>query len=426
MKIFCVGIGGIGLSGVAQIFRSEGNEVLGSDSSLSEITESLEQSGIKIYGQHKEENIDESFDMLIYSEAVPIENPERVAAEKYKINQISYAEALGLISENKKTIAITGTHGKTTVTGMLTSILLQSQLDPTIIIGSKIDLLDNQNYRVGSSNLFLTEACEYRGNFLKLFPDIILINNLEPDHLDFFETAENYYNAFQKLIEKIPEDGVLIIYENDQDKIDLTKVKASVKIISKEVFKDKKYDLSIPGIHNQMNAYAAESTADALGISKDDVFSGLKKFNGTWRRFEYKGEINGAKVYDDYGHHPSEIKATIQAAREIHGDKQLVLVFQPHQYSRTKLFFDDFSSSFYGATEVWITDIYQARDSESDISSTSAEQLSEAINEKQNSKYVPLSELPNKIKSKAEPDKVYLIMGAGSIHELFLKLEVNK
>lgn len=417
MKIFCVGIGGIGLSGVAQILKSRGHEVSGSDASVSSLTASLEERGIKVFSRHDESNIDESHKLLIYSEAVPESNPERVKANELGIKSINYAKALGMISEEKKTIAITGTHGKTTVTGMLTSILLEAAADPTIIIGSKIDLLNGQNFRVGEGEIFLCEACEYRDNFLELTPDIVLINNLDPDHLDYFGTEERYYESFQKLAEKIPEHGTLILFDEDSRKLDLSHVKATIKILRRS---GKPYSLRVPGIHNQQNAFAAEAVAKTLGINPAAIHFGLSAFHGTWRRFEYKGSINGAKIYDDYGHHPTEIKATIQAAREWFPEKKLVVVFQPHQYSRTHQFFDEFTKCFEGADNVWITDIYKARDTQEDIEKVSAEKLATAIGSK--ARHAPFEILPQQLQSVANEQMVFLIMGAGNINGVFQHL----
>lgn len=424
MKIFCVGIGGIGLSGVSQILKNQGHDVSGSDSSVSEITLLLAEDGIKVFQGHSSDNIDESIDLVIYSEAVPEENTERMKASELGIRQINYAKALGILSEDKKTIAIAGTHGKTTVTGMLTNIFLETNLDPSIIIGSKIDVLGNKNFRYGEGEILLAEACEYRDNYLELYPDIVLINNLEPDHLDYFKTEENYFASFQKFIEKIPEDGTLVIFEEDQDKIDLTKVQAGVRIISDEDCNGELIALSVPGEHNQRNAQAAKAVAEVLHIDAEKIKEGLKKFNGTWRRFEYKGELNGAIVYDDYGHHPTEIEATIQAAREKYPDKYLTIIFQPHQYSRTNQFFDQFKDSFHEANEAWITDIYEARDSQEDLESVSAEKLANALNQK--SKYFPMSQLATEMQNRSEKGKLFLVMGAGNIHSVFDKLDLKK
>jgi UDP-N-acetylmuramate--alanine ligase len=421
MKIFFSGIGGIGMSAIAQIFQAKGHEVSGSDTSLSDITKNLEQKGISISGEQVSKNIDESYDLLIYSEAIPETNSERMKANELGVKQINYAEGLGMLSHDKKTIAITGTHGKTTVTGMLTSILLVAQTDPTIVIGSKIDHLDNSNFRVGQSDLFLTEACEYRDNFHHLSPDIMLINNLEPDHLDYFKTEENYYKSYQTLIEKIPETGTLILFEEDEKKLKVKNIKAKIKIISDEQCGVCPYVLSVPGQHNKQNAFAAAEVAKTLGITDDFIRRGLEDFHGTWRRFEYKGLLNGAKVYDDYGHHPTEIKATLQGAREWFPDKKLILIFQPHQYSRTRALFSEFSQSFTDANEVWITDIYKTRDSEEDIAATSAEQLAEAVSDT-DAKYIPFIQLASEITKTADPNTVYLVMGAGNINKLFDEL----
>jgi UDP-N-acetylmuramate--alanine ligase len=424
MKIFFVGIGGIGMSAVAQIFQAKGDEVSGSDSSISELTQSLKDKGINVYDKQIAENIDESFDLLIYSEAIPENNPERQEAKALEIRQMNYAEALGTISKEKKTIAITGTHGKTTVTGMLTSILLAAQADPTIVIGSKIDHLDNLNFRVGESDLFLTEACEYRDNYHHLSPDVILINNLEPDHLDYFKTDENYYKSFQIMIEKIPETGTLIVFEKDAKHLEIKNTKGKVIRVSEEQCGVSPCVLKVPGQHNKRNALAAAEVSKSLGISDEVIRRGLEDFHGTWRRFEFKGKVKGAKVYDDYGHHPTEIKATLQGAREWFPDKRLILVFQPHQYSRTRALFSEFAGSFGAASETWITDIYEARDSKEDKAATSAEKLAEAITDS-NSKYVPFEQLSSEITKTADPNTVFLVMGAGNINRVLSNLNYD-
>jgi len=420
MKIFCIGIGGIGLSAVAQILKAQGHQVSGSDMNASAITQRLHDSGISV-SEHRADNIDKSTDIVIYSEAISESNPERQQATQLGVMQISYAQSLGMVSEKKQTVAITGTHGKTTVTGMLTSIFLEAKLDPSIVIGSKIDLLDHQNFRVGSSPVFLTEACEYRGNFLFLKPHIVLINNLEPDHLDYFKTDEAYYACFQELCEKIPSDGKLILWEEDQQYLDLDTISAEKLILTKT----QAFELQVPGQHNQMNATAAAAVAKALGVDEQSIVNGLKNFKGTWRRFEYKGSVNGAKVYDDYGHHPTEIAATLQAAREWYPEKQIHLIFQPHQYSRTRHFFDDFTSAFGDADEVWISDIYQARDSKDDLNAVSAEKLVEAIDH-ESVHYKERSKIAEEIQSNVSGDKVILFMGAGNISQLISELRFDR
>lgn len=422
MKIFFCGIGGIGMSAIAQIYQAQGHEVLGSDMSGSDITRRLEKSSMMLFTNQDAENIDESIELLIYSEAIPENHPERKKAQELGIKQINYAEGLGMLSREKQTIAITGTHGKTTVTGMLTSIFLAAKKDPTIVIGSKIDLLDMNNFRVGHSQLFLTEACEYRNNFHSLSPHVMLINNLEPDHLDFFKTPAKYYQSFQSMIEKLPPEGRLILFEGDDEHLDLAKVQANVHFISDQQCAVCPYRLKVPGKHNKKNAIAAAAVAQSIGVGEEEIRRGLENFHGTWRRFEYKGSLNGAKLYDDYGHHPTEIKATLQGAREWFPDKKLILIFQPHQYSRTKELFDEFSTSFGDANEVWIPEIYQSRDSAEDMASTSAEALVEAV-QNTSAHYVPFEQLSSRIQNVADPNTIFLVMGAGSINRLFAILE---
>lgn len=425
MKIYCIGIGGIGLSAVAQILHAQGHKVSGSDMNVSDITTRLNKKGITVFEKQVSGNIDESFDLVIYSEAIPQENPERKKAHELQIKQINYAEALGMISKDKKTIAITGTHGKTTVTGMLTSILLEAQMDPSIVIGSKIDLLENNNFRVGNGEIFLTEACEYRDNFHHLSPDIVLVNNLEPEHLDYFKTEENYYQSFQILLEKIPKSGKIIIFFEDLKNINKDNIAASLSILSEEQCGVCPYIINVPGKHNTMNANASAAVAKELGISDEIIRRGLENFRGTWRRFEFKGSLNGAKVYDDYGHHPTEILATLQGAREWFPDKRLIVIFQPHQYSRTRALFDEFSKSFKDANQAWITDIYQTRDTQEDIEATSAKELSKKI-ENTESRYIRFSALSDKIKKEADPNTVFLVMGAGNINTVFQELQFEE
>ncbi len=425
MKIHCIGIGGIGLSAVAQILKSQGHDLSGSDLKSSAITRGLEQNGIKVYYEQLTSNVSTDMDLVIYSEAISESNPERMKANELQIKLISYAQALGQCSADKKTIAITGTHGKTTVTGMLSSILSQTDLDPTVVIGSTVPQLDGKNYRIGAGEIFLTEACEYRDNFMELSPHIMVINTLEPDHLDYFKTPERYYQSFQNLAEKMGAEDTLILYEEAAQHLDLTKISAQVTILPENIQDQDLPELQMPGEHNRHNALSALAAAQALHISDHLIKKGLQEFSGTKRRFEKKGTLHGAIFYDDYGHHPTEIMATIQAARERYTDQHLTIVFQPHQYSRTREFFQEFANAFAGASEVWVTDIYQARDSQEDISSTSAEDLANAIPESIPSHFVPFSELSKKITTDAREGKVFILMGAGNISSIFTELDLQ-
>lgn len=423
MNIFCVGIGGIGLSAVSQILKDQGHHVKGSDAAPSDLTQSLRASGIQVVLSHQKENLDRNFDLLIYSEAIPETNPERMKAKELGILQISYASALGMITKGKRVIAVTGTHGKTTVTGMLTDVFLKSNLDPSIVIGSKLPSLRGQNFRLGKGEFFLTEACEYRDNFLHLDPFIMLINTLEPDHLDYFKTPERYFQSFEKLAEKLPQEGALILFQDDRIKLDLGKVKAKIIVLKKT---DTIFYLSIPGLHNQHNARAAYEVARYIGLQEKEILEGLHSYQGSWRRFEYKGELKGAKLYDDYGHHPTEIRATLQAARELHPDKEITIVFQPHQYSRTRDFFEAFTSSFEEANEVWITDIYRARDTDEDMRLVTSKDLARAIRFPRSVRTVQLSEIPSALQASANPKKVFLMMGAGDISSIFSSIPLDR
>lgn len=436
MTIFCVGIGGIGLSGIAQILKAEGHRVFGSDSSVSSITDDLIKSGIPVFAEHKKEHIDQSVGLLIYSEAVPESNPEREQARELHVPAINYAEALGMVTKGKKVIAITGTHGKTTVTGMLTTILLEAGLDPSIIVGSTLPILDHKNFRIGKSELFLTEACEYRDNFQELTPEIMLINTLEPDHLDYFKTAKRYYASFQKLAEKLPAQGTLIMFENDVKKLNLDGVVANKIVIECEISpcalktglsrNDRPLKLLIPGKHNQHNALAALTVAKVLRVPEDLALKALSHYEGAARRFEFKGKVHGAELYDDYAHHPSKVRATLQAAREKFPHEKIVAVFQPHQFSRTREFFVDYTKAFEAADEAWITDIYEARDTEQDKKSVSGQMLASAITKPRAVRHVPLQDIATSIEKSASAKTVFLIMGAGNITKIFSDIAVDE
>lgn len=448
MKTFCVGIGGIGLSGVAQILKSQGHEVMGSDMAVSSITEDVANNGIMVFREHRRENVDKSIDLLIYSEAVLESNPERLIAKELGIQSINYATALGMITEGKRTIAITGTHGKTTVTGMLATILLEAGLDPSIMIGSTLPILDNKNFHIGKIDLFLTEACEYRDNFLKLAPEIMLINTLEPDHLDYFKTAERYYASFQQLAEKLPAHGTLILFADDVKKLNLNTITAKKIIIKKGIPPLAPYeaaglgrndttvdnhstpalrtfDLQVPGKHNQHNALAALTVVKVLGVPEDIALKALSHYEGAGRRFEFKGRVKGAELFDDYAHHPSKVKATLEAAREKFPDRKIVAVFQPHQFSRTRQFFDEYTKSFSDADEAWITDIYAARDTEQDKKSVSGEMLASSIRKPRSVRYLPIQDLPTAIEGRASRDTIFLVMGAGNIGKIFSELSFD-
>lgn len=356
-SVHFIGIGGIGISAIARMFLLEGKKVSGSDASESEVTEELRKCGARIFVGQKAENIPVDCGLVIYTIAVPPENPELVEAKRRGIPMLSYPEALGVISKNKYTIAISGTHGKTTTTAMVAKILMDAGMDPTVVVGSflladekdtgclncrhPVSCNSRTNFIAGKSRYFVVEACEYRRSFLNLSPKILVITNIDADHLDYYRDLEDIKSAFAELAAKTP-----VVIDNF----------SSVKL-------PQDFRLRVPGRHNIENAKAALAVARALHIPDDVALKSLTGFSGTWRRFEYRGKAkNGALVYDDYGHHPTEIEATLQCARELFTTQKIVVVFQPHLYSRTKDHFVAFGKCFASANSVVVLPIYAARE----------------------------------------------------------------
>lgn len=395
------------MSAVARMLYLQGKKVSGSDSSQSEITDDLEHLGIKVHIGQKAENLDREAEVVIYTVAVGEDNPELKKARERKLICATYPQALGELSKNMYTIAISGTHGKTTTTAMIGHILKKAGLDPTIIVGSKM-LSDTEksgsNFLAGKSKYLVVEACEYKRSFLNLNPQILVITNIEADHLDYYKDIEDIKSAFEEMEAKVPKDGY-VVTENEY---------GSVK---------PDFELLVPGKHNIKNAQAAIKVAELLGISTEKVKEYLKDFKGTWRRLEYKGEKDGNIYYDDYAHHPTEIKASLSALREKYPDHKLICVFEAHQQSRTRLLFEDFVESLKIADRCFIAPIFITR--EVDDRKTTNKLLAESIN-----KHVPtfpvqneqeLKELIQKIDSKKPLCIVF--MGAGDIYkwaDLFL------
>lgn len=415
-KAHFVGIGGIGVSAIARMMLGEGKIVSGSDSSESLITKELEELGAKIFLGHNDKNLVDDVDLVVYTPAVTEENPELKKAMELNIPTLSYPEMLGLISKNKYTIAISGAHGKTTTTAMIGKILIDAKKDPTIIVGS---LLKDQksNFVAGKSEYFVAEACEYKKSFLNLEPKIIVITNIDNDHLDYYGNLENIKKAFAEFVAKLPEDGYLVCDPNDENLKEVIK-KTKSNIINYTKI-DANFKLKIPGEHNIKNAQAAMAVAKILNIKKEEALVSLNYFSGAWRRFEYKGKTkNGVLIYDDYGHHPTEIKATLKGAREFFGDKKIWCVFQPHLYSRTKLLLKDFGKSFGDADEVVLADIYAAREPKD--KSINSKMLAEEIT-KNGGKAVYLNSFDKIAKflaEKAEKGDVVITMGAGDIFKV--------
>ena len=396
MKIHFIGIGGIGVSALAKYFLNQGAKVSGSDLVESEIVDDLRKLGAKnpphpplkrgVASGHHKENLPPDTGLVIYSAAIEKNNPELKEARKRGIKCQTYAQALGELTKKYFTIAVSGTHGKSTTTAMVALILVKAGLDPTVIVGTKVKWNNESgimnygdsgsNFRLGHSRYLVIEADEYDASFLNYWPKIIVLTNIEEDHLDFYRDITHIRKTFKEYLDNLGRRGILVANKDDKNVQKIIKgLKCEVKSYSAKLEVDD-LNLKIPGRHNLMNVYAAITVARALGIRDKIAVRALNKFRGTWRRFEYKGEVNGAKIFDDYGHHPTEIKATLQAAREyLENDKRLArlagasakraighrrlwCIFQPHQYQRTYQLFDDFAKAFGEADRVVLLPIY--------------------------------------------------------------------
>lgn len=407
-KIHFIGIGGIGMSGLARLYLHEGAEVSGSDREDKQLLSDLEREGVTIFRDHKAEYVSEDIDLIVYSDSVGEDNVERVRASECDIPQKQYFEALGDIANQYFLIAVAGTHGKTTTTAMLTDILEEASFDPTAIVGS-LRSKTGSNFRAGKSKYFIVEADEYRNHFQYLNPDFLVVTNIEFDHPDYFTDLTDVQETFRKLAERVSENGAIITDTKDPNIANVIAGLLCTVIDYRDAF-DPMLSLPQPGVYNQLNAAAARSTAVQLGIEERFITTALENFAGTKRRFEYKGECNGALIYDDYAHHPSEIKATISGARDRYPNKILVVVFQPHTYSRTKELCGDFAAALRKADEVILTPIYAAR--EKDDRSISSDLLAENIG----ARYVPtLDDATNVVREMVDEDYVVLVMGAGDI-----------
>ena len=419
-RIHFIGVGGIGMSGLARLCLHEGKEVSGSDKVASAITDALEAEGVTFFASQLASNISPLIDLVVYTEAMAHDQEEMLAAKELGVPMINYFAALGLVANEYYLIAVAGSHGKTTTTAMLIDIFEEAGLDPSAIVGS-LRSKTKSNYRAGKSKYFIAEACEYRRDFLSLEPDILVITNLEHEHVDYYQDLKAVQTAFSEMANKVPEGGFVIADLGDENvKPVLRDLKA--KVVDYRKFFNPMQSLTMPGIHNQMNAAAACAVASCLNLREEEVEKALENFAGTWRRFEYKGAFvnnNGrVLVYDDYGHHPTEIKATIAGTRELYPDKELTVVFQPHTYSRTHELFADFVEALALADVVYLLPIYAAR--EENTSGVNSEQLAQAIVEKG----IPVKVFQTKeavaqaVKENTKADAVVLVMGAGDVTQV--------
>ncbi len=443
-KVFFVGIGGISMSALAHILKNDGYQVSGSDFKESETVQALRDMGISVSIGHRGENISGA-GLVVYTAAVKADNPELVAAKEQGVLAIERATLLGAMMKNYKyPVAVSGTHGKTTATSMLAHVLCAANMDPTILVGGVLPLIGG-NMRDGGKDYFVTEACEYCASFLKFFPLYSIILNVEEDHLDFFKDLEDIINCFRQFVQKTPDEGAVIANFDDAN------VRKTVENCNKRVisfgtewktadytanhitFGDDGYaefdiirhgeyythiKLNVPGMHNVKNALAVTAAADLLGVSAESVQKGFWSFRGTNRRFELKGEKNGAKIIDDYAHHPTEVKATLKAAKAVAGSHKVWCVFQPHTYTRSLALKDEFATAFSDCDNLILTDIYAAR--EKDTGLISSKDLVDAINQNnQNAIYIKeFSDIAAYLLDHAKPGDLVITMGAGDVYKI--------
>lgn len=443
-NIHMIGIGGVSMSGIAVILKNWGFNVTGSDANESESVQLLRKKGINVVIGHDIKSVASS-DVVIYSAAVKQTDPEIVEAHKLNIPTIERADFLGEITRcYKDTICVSGTHGKTTTTSMVSLCFMDALKDPSIQVGAMLKNLEG-NYRVGNSEHFIIEACEYVESFLKFSPKAEIILNIDNDHLDYFKNFDNIKNAFIKYVKLLPEDGLLVINGDDKNCLDLsqhTKAKVVTYGIKNETadfvgknivfdndgfpefdifYRDEffmRLKLSVPGMHNVLNSLSCVALCTEYGIERKDIQDALIKFTGAHRRFEFKGKINNEiSVYDDYAHHPTEIKATYNSLKNKKYNQSWV-IFQPHTYSRTKLLLNDFADSLKDFDHIVILDIYAAR--ETNTYNISSEDLVNKIKSLgKDAIYIPdFENCTNYIKDNVKKDDIIITLGAGTVTQI--------
>lgn len=422
-----IGIGGIGISALAQWYKSMGWEVTGSDSARSVITDSAKKAGIKVsIAENNSKRITPKTSLVIYSAAVPNNHPERAKARKLKITELRYSEALGELTKLYKTIAICGAHGKSTTTAMTALMLMKADFDPTVIVGTRMKELGNNNFRKGKSEWLVIEADEHKASFLSYQPYAVIANNIDREHLDFYKNFTNIKNTFAKFFANIRDGGLLIRNGDDANLVKLP-TKASIKVVDYSTRNSRAVELvkvlKVSGRHNLSNALGVDTLGNLLGISEEIRNIALGAFAGTWRRFEYKGSYKGAKVYDDYAHHPTEIKATLSAAREAFPGLKIWVIHQPHLTARLESLFADFTKSFRQADKVIILETYKVKGRERtrEDKNKNAKALSSKIGK--NSRYaVSPDEVLKILRAEASRGDMLLFLGAGDINQVAERL----
>ncbi len=431
-RVHFIGVGGIGMSGLAELLKNMGADVSGSDLGENAQTDRLKKIGVTVYKGHNGSYVD-GCDVVVYTSAVKEDNLEFQRAKELKIPLIRRAEALAEIMLMKKGLAIAGTHGKTTTTSLTASVFIEAKVDPTIVVGGRLDLIKS-TASLGQGDWLIAEADESDGSFTRLSPEVVIVTNIDNDHLDHYKDFENLKMAFYDFASRIPFYGQLIYCGDDsvcrelfeqfpKKKVSYGFDKSNDYYLEGSCSQYKIYHnekllgeikLALPGKHNALNSLAALVSGLEQGFSFEDCAQAVANFKGVDRRFQHKASVNDVDYYDDYAHHPTELKAVLQAFREKFPHRKLKVVFQPHRYSRTKECWDDFKDCFVDADELYILDIYPA--GEKPIVGVSAKELLADIN-CDNKSYAPLSDSGlEKIKEEIRPSDVVILLGAGNIY----------
>jgi len=445
-SIHFIGIGGISMSGLAHVAIKKGFRVTGSDRAKSNITDKLEEEGAVIHEGHAAENV-RGADLVVHTAAVHDDNPEMQEAKRLGLRLVDRAEFLGaLMKEYTHAIGVSGTHGKTTTTGMLAHALIFAGKDPTISIGGELDLIGG-NIRCGEDDCFVTEACEYTNSFLKFFPTIALITNIEEDHLDFFSGIEQIRESFRTFAELTRDKGHVVAMWDDANVRKALEGEEELDIVTYGMTDSSDYypanieyragypeydvmhkgekvchvELNVPGMHNVLNSLAVIAVAQLMGIDAQTAANGIETFGGTHRRFDKRGYLNGAVVIDDYAHHPTEIKATLKAAKEMPHNR-IITIFQPHTYSRTRTLWNEFLEAFDDTDELIITHIYAAREVFDGV--TRPEKLVEELKGRGvKAQYIDsFDDIVEKVKTMAQKDDIIFTMGAGDVTNIGYEL----
>jgi UDP-N-acetylmuramate--alanine ligase len=449
--VHLIGVGGIGMSALAKLFLAKGAKVTGSDLHLSDLTRELQERGVKVFEGHAADQVADDVDLVIYSSAIPESNPERQIAKERQVRALTYAEFLGELSKGYSTIAVAGTHGKSSVTAMLSLILEEAGYDPTVIVGSRIPSFKDGNLRIGSGRFFVVEACEYKANLLHLNPEMVVLTNVDEDHLDFYKDINHIRDTFQQFVDKLKGKGMVVWNADDAESNKLSVTRGVtfgfgesaeyraldrktlpgeqvVNVIRQEAQEQSLGELAlqVPGAYNMSNALAATAAAMELGVPFATCAKVLKQFVGIWRRFEKLGQWQGADLYSDYGHHPTEVAAVIKASKEFFGNRRVVLCYQPHQHARTIALMDELVDALKDADLLILTEIYEVAGRTEEKQISSSDIMAKIKQVRPECEVIFAKDLPNTkilLEKIVKQDDVLILQGAGDIDELARSLK---